>query len=138
MPMKRNLGFTMVELVITLAVAAVLTVLSIPSFLEYVANSRMSSATTLLVSHLNAARSEAVTRGEPVTVCASVDESSCAARTGWESGWIVFTDSDGEPGVRDGDDRLLLAARPDIGGDLSLEAGDAYVRFGTLGEISLD
>ena len=129
-----NLGMTLVELLFALALAAVLLSLAVPAYRGFTAESRLSSTTNLLVAHLNAARNEAVTRGEPVTVCVSVDESSCTDSTGWEYGWIMFTDSEGEPGVRDGDDELLFTARPQSH-DVSLQADGPYVRFNALGGI---
>lgn len=134
--MKRyNLGMTLVELLITLSVGALLMALAVPSYREYVANTHISSTTNLFVAHLNTARTEAITRGEPVSICASADEANCDNATGWDSGWIVFTDSnDGEPGVVDGADQILLIAQAQKQG-LSLTSENAYIRFGALGEI---
>lgn len=128
-----NRGFTILELLVTLSVAAVLTAVAVPSFRDFVANSRVSSASNLLVTHLNAARSEAVTRGMPVAICASSDQATCSESTSWSSGWIVFTDDSGEAGVLDDDDELLRAAQPP-NRDLSMQSGNSYVRFGTIGQ----
>lgn len=135
--MKRyNLGMTVLELLVTLSVGAILTSVAIPSFQELVADTRIKSTANVLVAHLNAARSEAIKRGEPVAVCASVDEATCSDTTEWASGWIVFTDSDGQPGVLDGTDELLkVEQRQDD--TLAFDTGDTYVRFGSLGEIDL-
>jgi len=132
--MRRNQhGFTLMELLVTLAVAAILMAFAVPSFRDYTANSRVSSSSNLLVTHLNAARGEAVTRGMPVAVCTSADQETCSDSTDWSSGWIVFTDNSGEPGVPDGDDQLLHATVPPNRG-LSLQSASTYVRFGAIGE----
>lgn len=126
-------GFTLMELLVTVSVAGVLMAAAVPSFTEFVANTRVSSASNLLVTHLNAARNEAITRAMPVTVCASTDQASCSGSTDWTSGWIVFTDATGDPGVLDGDDELLHVNQPS-NRDLSLQSGSTYVRFGTIGQ----
>lgn len=130
---RANRGYSMIELLVTLSVAGVLVSAAIPSFRDYVASSRLSSGTNLLATHLNAARSEAVTRSMPVAVCASADQATCSDSTDWSSGWIVFTDATGEPGVFDGDDELLHADQPP-NRDLSLQSDSTYVRFGTIGQ----
>lgn len=131
----RNAGFTLAELLVTLSVAAVLMAAAIPTFRNFVADSRMSSAANLLVAHINAARSEAVMLGTPVAVCASADQATCSGDTDWKSGWIVFTDNDGDPGVLDGADHMLLASQPP-GNDLSMVSENSYIRFDPLGRLS--
>lgn len=136
--MKRHqFGMTMIEMLVALSAGAILMSVAVPSFQELVADTRVKSTTNLLVAHMNAARTEAIKRGEPVSVCASIDEATCSGTTEWGSGWIVFTDSDGQPGVLDGADELLLVAQQHED-TLSFESGNSYVRFGSLGEIDLD
>jgi len=121
------------ELLVTLAVAGVLAAFAVPSFNEFVAKSRVSSTTNLLVAHLSSARSEAVTRGAPVTICTSTDQATCSGSTDWSAGWIVFTDATGTHGELDGSDELLHSAEPTDDG-LSLQAGSTYVRFDPMGQ----
>jgi type IV fimbrial biogenesis protein FimT len=91
--MKKPCGFTLVELMITLAIAVVLLTIGVPSFYTLIKNNRLTSATNDLVSGLNLARSEAVTRARRVTICKSADQTTCdTSGSGWEQGWIVYSD----------------------------------------------
>lgn len=93
MIMNKPYGFTLVELLVTLTMAVILLAVGVPSFRTVIQNNRLTSGTNDLVSALNLARSEAVTRGLRVTVCKSADQATCdTSGSGWEQGWIVFTD----------------------------------------------
>ncbi len=91
--MKKQRGFTLIELMMTLVIATVLLTVGIPSFSQVIRTNRIASQVNMLVSSLNAARSEAVTRGVPVSVCASTDQATCSGNNDWSTGWIVYTDN---------------------------------------------
>ena len=117
-------GFTLLELMVTLAVAAIVVTIAVPNFRSVVQSNNSAALTNDIVGALNYARSEAVRRGRPVSVCASVDQQQCSSGTGetdWAPGWIVFTD-EGTAGVRDGTDAVLRIwqaprGRPDMTAD---------------------
>ena len=90
--MTKHCGFTLVELMITLAIAVILLTVGVPSFSTMIKNNRLTAATNDLLAAVNLARSEAVTRGHRVTVCKSADQVTCVSDSGWEQGWMVFTD----------------------------------------------
>lgn len=76
-------GFTLIELMITLTVAAILTTIAIPSFQNVIRESRLAAQTNELITALNLARSEAIRRSQSVTVTANGGS--------WNNGWVVST-----------------------------------------------
>jgi type IV fimbrial biogenesis protein FimT len=86
----KSKGLTLLELMITLAIAAILIASAAPSFRESIQNTRMVTQVNELQAALSLARSEAIKRNENVTVCRSNDGASCTGN--WQDGWIVFVD----------------------------------------------
>lgn len=89
---SRQAGLTLAELLVTLAIAAVLLAIGIPGFDRLLHSMRLSTSSNALLSSLRLARSEALRRGGRVAVCRSADGLACAQSGGWEQGWIVFHD----------------------------------------------
>jgi type IV fimbrial biogenesis protein FimT len=113
---RRTRGFTMVEVVMTIAIAAILMSIAIPSF-RYVTNSnRIASELNGLLGDLQLARSQAIKEGRNVTVCQSTDGASCTNATSWEQGWIVFSDPT-NVGVWDAGEIYLRKQKPFSGSD---------------------
>jgi type IV fimbrial biogenesis protein FimT len=139
---RRQRGLTLVELMVTLAVAIVLLAIGIPAFEGIQANSRAAAQANALITALNVARSEAMGRGGPVSVCAKSSEAACGASTAWASGFLVFTDDVGTAGTcdscgttttpRDEVVRSFPALRS--GGTLTVTPAQAFVRFNSRGE----
>jgi type IV fimbrial biogenesis protein FimT len=86
-------GFTLIEILITVAVAAILLGVAVPSLQNFTANSQVTAAANSIVTGLNLARSTAVTLGEEVAICPSSNESGCSDNN-WDVGWVVFDNSD--------------------------------------------
>lgn len=82
-------GITLIELMVTIAVMAILLGIAVPSFNDALLGSKLGSHANNLVATINMARSEAIKRNVPVTLCASADGASCATSGGWEQGWVV-------------------------------------------------
>lgn len=93
---SRFSGFTLLELMIGVAILAVLLVVGIPSFQTFFQSSRLNGAREGLTSALSLARMEAVSRGGDVIVCRSLaDFSGCSNGNDWDSGWLVGVVSGG-------------------------------------------
>lgn len=130
-------GFTLVELMVTLAVAAVVLALALPSFQRLMQSNRADTIGNEFATALTFARMEALKQARRVTICASNDGVACAG--GWGDGYIVFVDSAAtdaavpDPalgaikkwGARS--DGVSLAARFDGATDTN------YIRFTSLG-----
>jgi type IV fimbrial biogenesis protein FimT len=92
--MKRQSGFNLTELVIVVAIVAILLSVGVPSY-RYITNSyRMSSEVNGLLGDLMYARAESLKEGQGVTVCVS-DGVNCLGTTAWQSGWVVFSNPNG-------------------------------------------
>jgi type IV fimbrial biogenesis protein FimT len=98
-------GFTLVELMVTLLVLAILLGLAVPSFRDASLSSRLTGYANDLVAGVQIARSEAIKRNATVTLCASEDGATCAEDVGWEVGWIVLAPRPTTPGTLDVVDR---------------------------------
>jgi type IV fimbrial biogenesis protein FimT len=114
----------MIELLVVIALVALLATLGVGSFARMASSSAVSAHTNNFVADSRFARSEALKRGENVTMCRAVDPQAaqpvCAGTlgsAGWESGWIVFVDLDGN-NTRSEDEPLLRVqpAMADSGG----------------------
>jgi type IV fimbrial biogenesis protein FimT len=93
---KAEAGFTLVELIIVLAVAAIILSLVAPSFRDFMLTTRATSATNQLANDLNFARSEALKRNLRVLVCATDASGNCAASSNWALGWKLCYDADSD------------------------------------------
>ncbi len=91
--MKKHSGFTLVELMVVLAIAGVVLAFAIPAMGNFIKNERLVTQINTLVGHLAYARSEAVTRRQQVILCASSNSTSCLGAD-WAAGWILFIDAD--------------------------------------------
>jgi type IV fimbrial biogenesis protein FimT len=85
-------GMTLLELMVVLAVIAILLVIVPPSLSGLIQRNRVASQINGFVGDLQFARAEAIKQGLPVTVCASSDGVNCKGTASWNTGWIVFAD----------------------------------------------
>lgn len=87
-------GYSIFDLMVTSAVAGLLS-LGAVGMTGLVQDSRMTAMTNQLMGELNLARSEAIKRGLPVSLCASTTGSECQESREWNTGWIMFSDANG-------------------------------------------
>lgn len=135
-------GFTLLELMVTLAVSAVLAMIAAPSFDALLSSSARTAALTNINGDLRFARGGAVSKSRDVVICASADGSTCSASTTWDTGWIVFTDLNGNgapdygTGTCDTAEDCLLKSQSAMTGGVTLRADAAQLTFSNLGEVS--
>lgn len=108
--MKQAHGFTAIELMVTVAVVAVLAALVVPNFRSLISQNRLTAQANDFLATVSYARTEAIKRGTRVTICRSTtthqppSEWRCAVGSGggWETGWIIFavapTEAPTQPG----------------------------------------
>ena len=110
----RQVGFTLLELVVALAVAAILTGIAVPGFVGVMQDSRLERLIGPTRRALLSARSEAVKGAVEVTVCPRASDTACG--TDWNNGLLVFVDGTVVAGettaVRDADDLVLSVIEP--------------------------
>ena len=88
---RRPGGFSLVELMVTITVMAILLAIAVPSFRDVIHRNHVSSSSNELLASLAYARTEAITRSQLVSMCPSSSGTSCAGGTAFDLGWIVYT-----------------------------------------------
>lgn len=89
---RSSSGFTLVEMMVALAIAAILLAIAVPSYSGSQLNSQLRASANDLIGSINFARSEAIKGGTVVTLCASSDGENCGGA--WNQGWVVRRNAD--------------------------------------------
>ena len=108
-------GLTLLEMIVSLSISAILTTTAIPAFQELVQRNRLTTEINTFVGHLHYTRSEAIKRGVRAVMCRSAGGESCERTAGWEEGWIVFADYNANREV-DGRDVILFVEKGEENG----------------------
>lgn len=103
MGIGKSNGFTLIELMVTLAVLAILVTVAVPSFTGIMASNRVTTEINAFIGALQFARSAAIQKGGSTTVCASMNGASCSGAGSWDTGWIVYADLDDDGAVDTGE-----------------------------------
>lgn len=137
--LRASSGFTLIELMVTIAIVAILAGLALPSFTQMMEVNRISAITNQFTSSLTYARNEAVARNKHVVFCrvndATLSRPVCAASgSSWNNGWIVFVD-DNENNNLDSNELLLRVtnAIPQNYSILSYGAATSWIAFNANG-----
>ncbi len=129
-------GLTLIELMVTLAVAIILLAVGVPLFTSVVANNRAVAQANTFLTAFKLARSEAVRRAARVSVCAVADPLAdpvdCGSSADWLNGLLVFSDAATAGSVDGPDERIRVFANTASGASVSATA--SYVQFGPQGD----
>lgn len=117
-------GFTFIEMLVTIAIVAILASIAIPSFQLFILQTRVATQSSDFVTPLNYARSESIKQGRTVTICKSANATSCTTTGNWDQGWIMFVDSN--------KDRLVSAVSGNTPADVVLRVHGAMTGGSTL------
>jgi type IV fimbrial biogenesis protein FimT len=121
-------GFTLIELMVTLTIAAVLLMVAIPNLSAYKRNAELTSATNTLLAAINAARSEAMKRNMYAMVVPTNNGSD------WNSGWVVFVDKNRTQAFDGTADQTVMTQSPlpgyfNVSGNGTASGSTPYVMF---------
>jgi len=130
-------GFTLLELMITVALMAIILGLAVPSFRDLIQNNRATTQANDLISFLQLARSEALKIGQPVTICpADVSEETLSCGSDWSAGWMVYRDSSAIGSGSSGVAEEIRASRPPADGlALDWNGSQDFLRYLPDGRI---
>lgn len=127
-------GLTLIELLVGMAVLLALLLVAVPAMSEMLSSIRLDLANRVMLSSLQLARNEAITRGRRVVLCKSSDAQRCTQMRGWEQGWIVFQDSNNNAQLDEGEVLLhqeqALSSGIRLTGNSTVEAYISYTPFG--------
>ena len=119
-------GATLLELVVTLAVVAVLVSLAIPGFAFVAQTTRLAGATNDLVAALHLSRSEAIKRSGRTVLCASASGVSCSD-SAWDRGWIIFHDANKNASIDPGEQ--VISRHTSLSPDLRVTGNQFVSRY---------
>ena len=126
---RGHAGFTLLELMVTLAVLGVLAIIAVPAFNEATLSSKLSSYASSFQASLRVARSEAIKRNATITMCRSSDGTTCAGSGTWQQGWIVFNDADADGTLNGSEIRFVREGALSADYVLSSGAGTYVLTF---------
>ncbi len=109
-PQRGMRGFTLIELIVAIAVVGILVAVAVPSFASLVNGNRLTASVNELAAGIQSARMEAIRRNSRVVLCRSDNGSTCNAGAGSWKGWISFVDANADNAPDGGVGSILRAA----------------------------
>lgn len=131
-------GFTLVELVIVLAIAGIFAILAIPAFGTFTSNNRLINTVNGIAGGIYYARSESIVRGENISICAGNNISAspgCSNTNDWSKGYTVFIDVN-ENGNIDSTDTVLRFQRAYNSNVEISQSSTAKIRYNNEGFLT--
>lgn len=129
-------GFTLLDLLMVVAIATIVMLIGVPSLQTITQNARIVTTSNEVLRALHLARSEAVKRATFVTICRSMDQQQCSTDNNreWEHGWIIFVDPE-RSGKVDQDAEVIRVSGSVTSGVTVRSGGNyaQYLSFGALG-----
>lgn len=104
---RRASGFSLIELMVSVAVLVLVVLVAPPAFDAMFLNSRLNTYATDFMAAAQTARSEAIKRNARVLLCVSSDGATCTTGNNWQAGWIVVHDADSSGTFTAGESVLL-------------------------------
>jgi type IV fimbrial biogenesis protein FimT len=131
-------AFTLVELLVALAIAGFLALLAVPAFQDWLAAYQLANHAKHLAETMTRARTEAIRRGHRVSLCKSPGHMQCVDQGGWDRGFVVFVDANHDGVIDAGDSVLEIAGAAPRGITVSANRPvDDYVSYTSLGQARL-
>lgn len=139
-PEQKTLGFTIIEMIITVALLAVMLAVAVPGFGNLYQSNNLATASNRFVSSLALTRNEAISRNASVIMCnTNAANTQCATNGAWESGWAIWIDLD-NGGLTDIDSNELIQTEEAMPAGYTLRATTYanVITFVPTGEASGD
>ena len=133
-------GFTIIELMLTIAVAAVILTLGVPSFQGLMERNQLTSGINSFISSMSPARSEAIKRNQRVSICPRGNGETCVGNQ-YENGWIIFVGRNSNGTRQSATEELIWVSDP-LPGNMTLRGegccddGIPYLASGQINGIA--